>query len=208
LARTCIEQAAAEVQQRTAGGLDPTLLRHETERDVRVFEQLIQWELAREPFAIEALEWSQSYPIGGATLKLRLDRMDRLADGRLVVIDYKSGADKGFDAMAERPTAPQLPAYALAAGERVAAVAALYLARERVRPRGIADGPARLIGLNVLPDGAAGWPALLQRWRAQLSGLAEEFLSGHAAVAPQPKACEFCHLQAFCRIDLAQVARS
>jgi len=59
-----------------------------------------------------------------------------------------------------------------------------------------------------LPDGAAGWPALLQRWRTQLSGLAEEFLSGHAAVAPQPKACEFCHLQAFCRIDLAQVPRS
>jgi ATP-dependent helicase/nuclease subunit B len=208
LARTCIEQAAAEVQQRAAGGLDPTLLRHETERDVRVFEQLVQWELAREPFAIEALEWSQSYRIAGATLQLRLDRVDRLADGRLVVIDYKTGADKGFDAMVERPTAPQLPAYALAAGERVAAVAALYLAREGVKLRGIADGPARLIGLNVLPDGAAGWPALLQRWRAQLSGLAQEFLSGHAAVAPQPKACEFCHLQAFCRIDLAQVPRS
>ena len=75
--------------------------------------QLIEWEST--PRALQ-------HPVAGGDAAvgcrrhqsaLRLDRVDRLEDGRLVVIDYKSGQHAPFDADAERLTQPQLPAYAL-----------------------------------------------------------------------------------------------
>ena len=59
------------------------------------------------------------------TLALRLDRVDRLDDGSIAVIDYKTGGDAEPDAwLGERPRLPQLPLYAEALGvDRVSAVA-------------------------------------------------------------------------------------
>jgi ATP-dependent helicase/nuclease subunit B len=154
----------------------------------------------------EALECDQDFPIAGATLQLRLDRIDRLGDGRLVVIDYKSGATEKLDAFAERPTQPQLPAYAMAAGDGVAAVVALYLGREGLKMRGLADLADRLRarGIETVPGGELAWPPLLRLWHGGLEYLVREFLDGDAAVQPQPGACEYCHLQILCRVD-AQV---
>jgi len=201
----CVERALAKAAQRAPVCMEPIVLRREGERAMQLLLLLIEWELKREPFEIAQLEWPQPYAIAGATLQLRLDRVDRLADGRLLVIDYKSGTAGPFDALAERPTLPQLPAYAMAAGEQTAAVLSLYLGREGPKLRGIADKPGRLPGLRALEAGEAQWPALLQRWREQLRGLVQEFLSGFAAVQPQPGACDSCHLQSFCRIQLTGV---
>jgi hypothetical protein len=44
-------------QKRVPGSLEPSGLRREGERAVRVLQQLIDWELTREPFEILALEW-------------------------------------------------------------------------------------------------------------------------------------------------------
>jgi probable DNA repair protein len=207
LLRECVESALAQAEQRAPGSLEPSGLRREAERAVRVLQQLLAWERTREPFQTLALEWRRAYAVAGATLRLRLDRVDQLSDGRLIVIDYKSGSPESFEPHAERPRLPQLPAYAMAAGEQTAAVLALYLGREGPRLRGVADRAGRLIGLRALPEGEAAWPALLQRWREQLRELVQEFLSGHAAVRPQPGACEICHLQAFCRIQPSGASR-
>jgi ATP-dependent helicase/nuclease subunit B len=201
LVSSCVEAALVHAQRRSPGLLEPGLLRREAERAVRLLRQLLAWELTREPFETVALEWPQAYAIAGASLQLRLDRVDKLADGSLIVIDYKSGAAEPFDALAERPTVPQLPAYAMVAGQRTAAVLALYLGRHGLKLRGIADSRGRLPGLRALPGAAADWPALLRRWQWQLGLLVEEFVRGQASVTPQPGACEICHLQAFCRID-------
>lgn len=200
LARACIERALLEAQQREPGGIDARLWPREASRDARLFDLLLDWELTREPFAVEAVERAQEFTIGGAALRLRLDRVDRLPDGRAIVFDYKTGADQPFDALADRLRQPQLPAYAIATGERTAAVAALYLTRQRLKLRGIADSPGRLGELRPLRDGEPDWPSLLQRWRAQLTELVQEFLHGHAAVAPLAKACDYCHLRTLCRI--------
>jgi ATP-dependent helicase/nuclease subunit B len=203
LTRESIDRALLEAQRRAPGGLDPQLLSREAMRDERLFELLIEWELARDPFEIEALERTQAIAIGDASLRLRLDRIDRLPDGRLIVFDYKSGADEPFDALAEHLRRPQLPAYALATGERTAAVTALYLTRLGLKLRGVADRAGRLGELKPPRDDEPAWPALQQRWRAQLTELAQQFLRGDAAVDPLPKACDYCHLRTLCRIQLA-----
>jgi ATP-dependent helicase/nuclease subunit B len=206
LAHECVQTAIEQIAVRLPASIGAAPLRRERVRAERLLGQLIDWEFTREPFTTQALESSQSYPIAGATLQLRLDRIDRLGDGRLVVIDYKSGTAEKFDAFAERPTQPQLPAYAMAAGDEVAAVVALYLGREGLKLRGLADQPQRLRarGIDSIPGGEPAWAPLLRLWRERLEHLVREFLDGHAAVQPQAGACEYCHLQMLCRVD-AQV---
>src|SRR6185437_538137 len=131
---------------------------------------------------------------------LRVDRVDRLPDGRLLVIDYKSGKPQPFDAYGERPTQPQLAAYALALGHEVAAVAMVYFGGPKISVRGVADRAGRLPRLAALPA-ALDWSSLQAQWRRRLGALVQEFVQGHAAVDPQPRACERCHLQMLCRID-------
>jgi ATP-dependent helicase/nuclease subunit B len=206
LVRRCVRSATKQIAERLPGGIDAPLLRREAARAERLIGQLIDWELEREAFETQSLEATQLLAIAGASLPLRLDRVDRLGDGRLVVIDYKSGAAHKFDAYADRPAQPQLPAYAMAAGDQVAAVMAVYLGRDSVKLRGLADRPGRVHGrgIDALPGGEIAWPALLRQWRERLERLMREFLDGCAAVQPQPGACEYCHLQMLCRVD-AQV---
>jgi ATP-dependent helicase/nuclease subunit B len=206
LANECVQAAIEHIAARLPVSIGPASLRRERVRAERLMGQLIDWEITREPFTTQALESDQLYAIGGATLRLRIDRVDRLGDGGLVVIDYKSGQTEKFDAFAERLTQPQLPAYALATGDDVAAVVALYLGREGLKLRGLADRPERLRarGIDSVPGGESAWPPLLRLWRGRLEHLVREFLDGHAPVQPQPGACEYCHLQMLCRVD-AQV---
>jgi probable DNA repair protein len=207
IARRC---AAAAFEELAGGGrdsFDAWLLARERERIDELMGRLIAWEKQRgEHFVTQALEWPCSPMLAGTPLSLRLDRIDRLDDGRLIVIDYKSGKPMPFDADAVRPPQPQLPVYAVAAGDQVAAVLAVYLGRENVTVRGIADRDGRIPKLKSAPAGEADWPPLLQRWRERLQRLVEEFLSGHAAVEPQAHACDRCHLHALCRVDLARIA--
>ncbi len=59
---------------------------------------------------IEAIE-------GPFTIRARADRIDTLADGRLVIIDYKTGAPPTAKQV-EAGFAPQLPLEAMIAGSR------------------------------------------------------------------------------------------
>jgi RecB family exonuclease len=154
-------------------------------RAERLIVQLLEWELSREPFSTHVLEWAQPFVIAGATLSLRLDRVDRLAHGRLAVIDYKSGTPERFEPWAERPPRPQLPVYATIAGAQSAPLPQLQAV------------PAR--------DEASAWPQLLAHWQEQIHSLVQEYLSGQAAVQPQPGACDYCHLQMLCRVNPAEL---
>ena len=157
-------------------------------------------------FEVAALEQEQTIELSGLRLKTRADRVDRLADGSLAVIDYKTGRsvrnDGWFD---ERLTEPQLPLYCLQSeGE----VHAALLARVRH------DGPGcAFVGLSEQEDFAPGvkspqqqedgidWPGLLAHWRRALSGLAGEIVQGRADATPSPQACRYCALGALCRVQ-------
>ncbi len=200
LVRRAATQATREVLQERSAGMYGELLPREQARTEALLLKALEWERARAPFSVQALEAKRPLTLGEATLRLRLDRVDRLEDGRLAIIDYKSGREKTFDALAGRLTQPQLPAYAVATGEAVAAVLALHVRPGSLAVRGIADRPNRITRLPGPPP-QTPWPELLTRWEVQLQALVREFLDGHAAVDPQPKACERCHLHTLCRID-------
>lgn len=199
---------ALDGARQAAGALMSRLLDLEAEwLEARILE-LVEADRARPPFEIESLERPLPAQIGPLTLELRPDRVDRLGDGSLVVIDYKTGAAAEVKAwLDERPRLPQLPAYVQAVG--VGDVAAVAFARVRNGDTGyvgLARSAGTVPGLGVPgarggPRGYASWEALLADWRRRLDSLAAEFAHGDARLAPDPAtACEYCQLGSLCRI--------
>lgn len=201
LVNDCATRAVAEMAERLLQRPAARLLQIERERTVGLMLALLDVERQRSPFQIEALEWTQTRVIAGAPVQLRLDRLDRLDDGCVAVIDYKTGAPRTFDALAERSTHAQLLAYSLVAGSKVAAVATVHLTPRGIAWRGLADADGRLPLRQTAAALGIDWPTQVSAWQRQIEGLAVEFCAGHASVTPLPRACEHCHLRLLCRIE-------
>jgi probable DNA repair protein len=200
-AETVIAQRAAQGVMRHLRGIEAGWL------EARVIE-LLQQDRSRAPFTVESLEQDHRIATGGLDLTLRIDRVDRLQDGSLAVIDYKTGGDAETDAwLGERPRLPQLPLYAEAVGR--GRVAALAFGRVRAGETGYV-GLAREAGtmpglkdpsMRTWPGEYASWNELQAAWERRLRSLAEEYAQGDARLAPDPShACKYCHLAGLCRI--------
>lgn len=169
----------------------------ETERLRELLRQWLDLEAARGSFRVLAIERTVDCAIAGLALGFRIDRLDQLADGRQVLIDYKTGQAQVKHWSGERPEDPQMLLYAHALDTPPAALAYAVLSTEGCRFAGLSAPPAAIAGLDSPPD----WTTQLAQWRAVIEQLASAFVAGRAAVDPQPKACANCHLHALCRID-------
>jgi len=176
----------------------------EHERLTRLLHRWLELETDRAPFAVERLEeGSEIARRAGLAFSVRVDRIDRLADGGRVLIDYKSGAADA-DWRGDRPDNPQLPLYALLHRDNLVAVAygrinaaecAFVVESERSE---IFPGKraSRLEGMPCFAD-------LIELWSRRIESLAQDVARGHAAVAPTARACRSCHLQGLCRVPSA-----
>ena len=183
------------------------LIELEAERLTGLVTEWLEYERLRQPFTVAKTEDKAEVTIAGMTLRLRLDRIDELADGSQLVIDYKSG-DVGPSAwLGERPDDVQLPLYAEYAvkGElqglvfgRVRRGDAKFLGRVRNASSSLMAGlhPTSALVRDPLTD----WQ--LAEWRERIERLGEDFLAGKADVDPKDnvKVCGNCHLHAVCRI--------
>jgi exodeoxyribonuclease-5 len=162
---------------------EPLTARFAALEQARLEILLAQWlelELARPtPYTVVACEQPTEVEIEGIAVSFKVDRVDELADGRRVILDYKSGGDPKTKAWeGDRIADPQLPVYAAYVGDDPAAVAFA-----RVKPDDCA-----FVGLGAA-DVAAGikavenWPAMLDQWRAAISAIACEIRDGHAPVS-------------------------
>ncbi|HXR74486.1 MAG TPA: PD-(D/E)XK nuclease family protein [Bryobacteraceae bacterium] len=152
-------------------------------------------------FTVETTEHQSHYELGPLRLRLRLDRIDRLKDGRLVLIDYKSGEPKAKSLDGDRPSEPQLLVYAASLGS---AVDALYFAKLKPRQEGaVGYGRQAHFGRkNEVPE--EDWANCLKEWKNTVEKLGREFVQGYAAVDPQAKACDWCSIKPVCRVREAR----
>ena len=147
-------------------------------------------------------------------MRLRLDRLDRLADGTHALIDYKSGAAKVGAWLGPRPDEPQLPLYFQTAAQIISVLA---FARVKRGPRGKVFGFEGVSAAdNLLPDvgpietkygmekkGYISWDVLTAEWEESLNVLATNFIHGDARVDPKNGSltCAQCDLHSVCRIS-------
>jgi probable DNA repair protein len=170
--------------------------------------QILELEAARAPFIVyRQPELKAEHRIAGLDVQVRFDRIDELADGRRVIIDYKTGSSANPNKWwGDRPEQPQLPLYAVLESEHVAAVTFAQLGIGKVGFEGVAFEDQILPGVDAYP-GKSGAPAerenwehLLSYWRGVVERLFERYASGLASVDPLPQACRYCHLSTVCRI--------
>jgi len=182
--------------------LSPALTR-ECARARRLIRRLCDLERTRASFSVEATEQTTELALAGARVRMRLDRVDSVAAGR-VVLDYKSGRRESPDWYGERPTYPQLLAYLAALGADVVALATVNLTAREVRFTGVAATGDVLPRVKAIPAvtgaAAADWRAQREAWIGLIGRLIRDFLAGSARVDPAPGACDYCHLTDLCRI--------
>jgi probable DNA repair protein len=178
--KATVHQALAVIFDQTRRPL-AALFALEEERLQTLLGALVTRETERAPFRVLAVEQRRDIQLGRFTLQLRLDRLDRLADGSVAVIDYKTG-DNATSAgwFAPRLRDAQVPLYAIQSPDPVGAAVIARL------------GPAATSYVGLWQDAAfpgrptrsasAEWGEQLELWRAQLEELAAEFASGDTRV--------------------------
>ncbi len=182
----------------------------EAERLTRLVSEWLEYESARLPFTVLETEMNTATTIPGLiTLDLRLDRIDQLNDGTLLIVDYKTGdvSQKSWDL--PRPEDLQLPLYAGFALGPGKVLGGLVFAQIRT-------GDTRFTGRVGDVDGTlgSGLPNAvslkrnslsaeqLMDWRDAIDQLARDYLAGRADVDPRDTrdTCKRCGLQTLCRI--------
>ena len=182
--------------------------------ELRLTELVSEWleyESTRVDFEVAETEAERTVHLSGLTLDLRLDRIDRLSDDSLLVIDYKTGNVSPKLWELPRPDDVQLPLYAgFAIDREKEALGGLVFAK--VRPGnlefagrvGDAEGTlfAGLKKTSMMMKIPFTAEQLLD-WRDCIERLARDFVDGRAEVEPReyPKTCERCDLQSLCRIQ-------
>ncbi|WP_240483809.1 PD-(D/E)XK nuclease family protein [Methylobacillus sp. MM3] len=188
-----VEAGIRQFVEQSDEPLPPQFAALEKLRLQRILAAWLELEKTREPFSVLECERRISLDIDGLQVNLVLDRVDELPDGRLVVLDYKTGASVSHKSWAEERIAePQLPIYAALAlcdGE-VAAVCFAKVQAAEQKFIGIADSAEVLPGVCAL-DGARklfpedrfpDWAALIRHWQASITAIAAEIKAGEAAV--------------------------
>ena len=160
----------------------------------------LEWEKQRSPFTIAAIEQSYSINLAGLDFKVRVDRLDQVADKKWV-IDYKSSLPTSKPWNEDRPKEPQLLLYALL-DEEINALLLMQLKTGKLICSGLSEEKQEISGLSSLKKEET-WEEYRSKWKQQLTLLADEFQQGHCP--PQPvhsSICQQCDFQNLCRFQI------
>ena len=190
---TAIDQGVAAFSQAQEKLLPVGFLALEKQRLVFLLQTWLAYETQRSSFTVLECEHRVSLSLEGMTIHLLLDRIDRLDDGTLVVLDYKTGSSVSHKSWAEdRIIEPQLPLYASLAlqGEPVAAVCFAQVTTTEQKFIGISQQPDCLPGVHELEkvrklfpeEKFPSWASVIEHWKQRLQIIAREIMAGEAAV--------------------------
>ena len=200
--RRAVDQALGEARRERPDLYGPQFRALEQQRLGALLGNWLTLEGERAAFAVRALETRADINLGRLMLKIRGDRIDRLADGRQVIIDYKtSGQISIADWTEERLEQPQVPLYCLLDDGPVAAAAIAQVNAHQLAWHGLAAADGLLPDVPALDHPkVANWQELLAHWRRALHQLGNEIADGCAAATPSTAACQYCRFPALCRL--------
>jgi len=157
--------------------------RLEQDRLTALIEALVSADLQRGDFEIVALEIKQTASIADLEVGARIDRIDRLHDGRLAIIDYKTGQRASpSDWLQGRLLEPQLPLYLQLIAEQGGAIMFCALQAQGVSYKGLSDTVDAFPGRAQRLPAGVDWSAQRCRWAEQLTDLVTEFAAGDGRI--------------------------
>lgn len=200
---TRLEQAIDAALGRYRRVADPRqqrLLSLEKARLRRMLGAFLRAECDRDEFSVEAVEQDLSICRHGVELHLRVDRMDRLSDGTLLIIDYKTGATKGLLDRDGEPANLQLVVYASAVDEPVGGLALFNVDSRAIVYR----------GTGGFEQGAVrddDWEERLDSWRKQVDEAIRQLSLGDLRVDVKQSAEEGRALGLLTRLEALRHGR-
>lgn len=161
----------------------------ERKRLVRGVWQLVEVDKNRSPFTVIGTERSDECVIGPLTLRVRLDRCDKLESGGEFIVDYKTSktcSPKLWEG--DRPFEPQLPLYAVTAKEPPSGVGFGACNSSKTEYRGVGVDTIDINGVFAAGerkyiDLPGSWDEILIQWNQSLENLAQEYNDGVAYVS-------------------------
>lgn len=171
-----IKESVGWVKKRRGNSISAYYADLEEERLNRLITAWIEQEKTRPSFRVIAIEEPLVIEFSGLPLNLRIDRIDQLDNGDLLLIDYKTGQCNAQQWFSDRPDEPQLPLYALTSPHPPAAIAFAQINARHSQWIGAGSLQITHPGIDMVPD----WSQQLQDWQGVLAKLAEDFMAGDA----------------------------
>lgn len=181
---------AADLEQRIDGAAQTALREHERHADkvlrrllvlerARLHELLrhfIAEELERPGFSVAEVEFSLQLDRHGVVLGLRVDRIDRLDDGRYLVVDYKTGAVKNLLDRDGDPVEWQLVVYAMALQREVGGLVLINIDSRTIAYKGTGSS----VPWNPMENGH--WIERLNLWQQRVDQELARFAAGDVRI--------------------------
>jgi hypothetical protein len=170
-----IDAATGKAFARQLRHADPVLhelFALERARVNELLRRVVALDIGRDEFVIADVEGRADAHIGGIELRLRYDRVDRLADDALLVLDYKTGTSKRFLQSDGRPADFQLVVYACTLDQDVAGLGLVNIDSRAVD----------LVGAGTAFSDDQDWQQRLGGWKAEVRNAAEAIARGDIRV--------------------------
>lgn len=152
------------------------LLGLERRRLFLLLRAFIAAELGRAAFAVLEVEKSIEFEAFGVRLDLRIDRIDRLADGSLLIVDYKTGRPRSLLNRHGEPTDLQLVVYADALDDVIGGLVFINVDSRSISYKGTGGS----VEWDAMP--ADTWAERLESWIAGMRRALEAFAAGDVRV--------------------------
>ena len=168
-------------------------------RLVKIIRQHIDLEKQRSDFEVIKTESTSEVNINGLKFSTRIDRMDRLANGDSLIIDYKTGKDVKVSQMTGDPIdQAQLPIYAVTNSVDGVAFATINSndCQFKAITKNKSELPLTKQAINRMPE----WDKQITEWTSILNSASEQFQNGIASVLPVKNACDYCDYDLLCRV--------
>jgi len=175
-----------ELSARTKQSLNSAFARHERNTDAVLAElfklehrrmsgllrNFVAIDRQRADFGIAFVEHEVDFSEANVRLRLRVDRIDRLPDDTLAILDYKTGAPRRFLTSDGQPREIQLIAYACALGGTVSEVALANIDTREVS----------FVGAGRNDTNEADWQQRLTQWKRLVEIACKEISGGDTRV--------------------------
>lgn len=197
--RSGLEDAAGQLPG-MHGRFMQALAEREIDLQLGRIEAFLEVDLARPSFEVVELETLHEVKLGPLALRLKLDRLDELADGARIVIDYKTGQVNRQNWNPAAPRDVQLPVYVSAVVPDAAAIAFAQIATRGIGYDGVGGEDLGIEGLrspgnkqrvqvryqaSQSGELLESWEALRREWALVIEQLAAGFAQGDFRLDPR-----------------------